>query len=311
MFEVVFIFLSFRNIFITSGVIFINMKSDINEQVSVFLLKNGFTVKNLTRTCFDILARSSERILLIKVLEDSNSISKEYAEEMKKIASYINATSLVISEKAGSKLEKNVIYNRFDLFTLNFNTFVNCINNKFPFVKRTQAGLTASVIGEKLKKARENLGFSINSLSRKIGVTNRMITKYENEDSEVTINKAMKIYDVFGENVFRRIDIFSYREVFGEEYVSDLSRKYIELGFDAVDTNRVPFDIIARKDKELILTEVGDKTNPEFTSLSRLLDADNLVIFKKKKPKDIPAVTKKEFLEFEKSNELIKFLKEF
>jgi len=46
-------------------------------------------------------------------------------------------------------------------------------------------------------------------------------------------------------------------------------------------------------------------------SLSELLDADNLVIFNKKKPKDIPAVTRKEFLEFEKSNQLIKFLKEF
>ena len=38
---------------------------------------------------------------------------------------------------------------------------------------------------------------------------------------------------------------------------------------------------------------------------------DNLVIFNKKKPKDVPAITKKEFLEFEKANQLIKFLKEF
>jgi len=287
------------------------MKKNLIEHISIFLLKKGFTIKNLKRTCFDIFARSSEKILLIKVLEDANSISKEYASEMKKISSYINATSMVVAEKAGNSLADNVVYNRFDVFTLNFNTFVNCINNKFPFVKRTQAGLTASVSGKKLREAREDLGYSLNSLSRKIGVTSRMITKYENDYSEITINKAMKIYDLFGENVFQRIDPFSYRRQLEEEHLSDFSRKYVELGFEAADTSKVPFDIIARRDKELILTEVGDKKNPEFASLSRLLDADNLVIFKKKKPKDIPAVTKDEFLDFEKANELIKFLKEF
>jgi predicted transcriptional regulator len=90
-----------------------------------------------------------------------------------------------------------------------------------------------------------------------------------------------------------------------------VSRKFIELGFDATETKNTPFDIIARKDKELILTEVSDNFNPEMQSLSKLLDADNLVIFEKKKPKNIPSLTKEEFLDFEKANELVKFLKEF
>jgi len=57
--------------------------------------------------------------------------------------------------------------------------------------------------------------------------------------------------------------------------------------------------------------KIGDKARPDFSSLSKLLDADNLVIFRKKKPKGMPSMTKKEFLEFEKANQLIKFLKEF
>lgn len=287
------------------------MKRDLMEQVSIFLLKKGFVIKNLSRTCFDIFARNNEKILLLKILEDANSISREYSEEMSKIAAYINATPLVVSEKAGSKLEDNIVYTRFNLFTVNFNTFVNCFNNKFPFIKRTQAGLTASLIGKKLKNAREEQGYSLNSLSKNIGVTTKMVVKYENENSEITLTKAIKLYDIFGERVFNEIDIFSQRDRIGEQNLSELSRKYINLGFDATDTNKAPFDIIARREKDLILTEVGDKVNPNNTSLSRLLDAENLVIFKKKKPKDIPAVTKQEFLEFEKANELIKFLKGF
>ncbi len=287
------------------------MKSRIIDKLGMFLLKDGFTIKSLTRTCFDLLARKQDKILLIKVLEDANAISKEYAYEMNMVSTYIGAVPVIIAEKAGNKLEENVLYTRFDLYTLNFNTFVNSIRNKFPFVKRTQAGFTVSIAGDKLRKKREEKGYSLNSLSKKIGVTSKMVDKYEKGDSEITINKAMKIHNIFGKDVFNEINIFSGKDLIESKYKSDFSKKYIDLGFNAADTKKSPFDIIAKKDKELILTEVGDKSRPDFSSVSKLLDADNLVIFKKKKPKNIPAVTKKEFLEFEEANELIKFLKEF
>lgn len=287
------------------------MKQTLLDKVSIFLLRKGFTLKNLTRTCFDILARKSNQILLIKVLEDANSISRQYTEEMITVASYINASPLIIAEKAGNKLEDNVVYSRFDIYTLNFSTFLSCVNNKFPFIRRSHAGLTVSIVGKKLREKREELGYSLNSLSKKIGVTSRMIIKYESEGSEVTINKAMKIYDLFGHQVFNEVDVFTHREHPESKFETEVSKKYIELGFDASETKKTPFDIIARKDDELILTGVSDKVNPQMESLSKLLDADNLVIFQKKKPKNIPSMTKQEFMDFDKANELVRFLKEF
>ena len=287
------------------------MKQTLLDKVNAFLLRKGFTIKNLTRTCFDILARKNEQILLIKVLEDANSISRQYTEEMIAVASYINASPLIISEKAGSRLEENVVYSRFNIYTLNLSTFFNCINNRFPFIKRSQAGLTASVVGKKLREKREELGYSLNALSKKIGVTSRMIIKYESENSEVTINRAMKLYDLFGHQVFNQVNIFMQREQRESKFETEVSRKYVELGFDAIETKKTPFDIIAKKDNELIFTEVSDIVNPQMESLSKLLDADNLVIFNKKKPKNIPSMKKEEFMDFNKANELVRFLKEF
>jgi len=287
------------------------MKNKLIDKLGIFLLKDGFTVKSLTRTCFDLLARKQDKILLIKVLEDANAVSKEYTSAMNTISSYIGAVPVIIAEKAGNKLEDNILYTRFNLYTLNFNTLVNSIKNKFPFVKRTQAGFTVSIAGNKLRKKREEKGYSLNYLSKKVGVTSRMIDKYEKGNSEITINNAMKIYDIFGHQVFNEINIFSGNNKIKSNYKSDFSKKYIDLGFEASDTNKSPFDIIAKKDNELILTGIGDKERPDFSSLSKLLDANNLVIFDKKKPKDVPAITKEEFLEFEKANQLIKFLKEF
>jgi len=304
------IYIKFKT-FLKLIIVIYSMKSSIIDKLGMFLLKDGFTVKSLTGTCFDILARKQNKILLIKVLEDANAVSREHVDEMNVISSYINAIPIILAEKAGNKLEENILYTRFNLYTLNFETFVNSIKNKFPFVKSTQAGFTAAIAGNKLREKREAKGYSLNYLSKKVGVTSRMIDKYEKGDSEITINKAMKIYDIFGHQVFKEINIFAGTSKIQSNYKSDFSKKYIDLGFDAADTSKSPFDIIARKDDELILTEIGDKTRPDFSSLSKLLDADNLVIFNKKKPKDVPAVSREEFLEFEKATELIKFLKEF
>lgn len=287
------------------------MKQTLLDKVSIFLLRRGFTLKNLTRTCFDILARRNEQILLIKVLEDANSISRQYTEEMLTVASYISASPLIISEKAGGKLEDNIVYSRFDIYTLNFTTFTNSIHNKFPFIKRSKAGLTASVSGKKLRERREGLGFSLNALSKKVGVTSRMMVKYENENSEITINRAMKLYDLFGHDVFNEVNVFMNSMQPQSKFETEVSRKYVELGFEASETRKTPFDIIAKKDDEIILTEVSDKVNPQMQPLSKLLEADNLVIFHKKKPKNMPSMTKKEFMDFEKANELVKFLREF
>lgn len=287
------------------------MKQGLLERLAVFLLEEGFTIKRLSRTCFDALARNGPVILLIKLLEDANSISPQFAEEMKRISSYVNGSPLIIAEKAGTILEDNVVYSRFGVYTLNFNTFKSSIHHKYPFIKRSQAGLTASVIGKKLKEKREELGLSLNNLSKRIGVSTRMVSKYEEGNVEVTLNNAFKIYDLFGHDVFNKINIFSVDTNIDTDLKSDLTRHYSDMGFDALGTRRAPFDIIAKKDKEIILTEVGDKAKTEMHSISRMVDADSLVIFEKNKPKDIPAVTKKEFMDFEKANELIKFLKEF
>ncbi|MEA2037939.1 MAG: helix-turn-helix domain-containing protein [Nanoarchaeota archaeon] len=287
------------------------MKQSLLEQVCIFLLKKGFTIKSLTRTAFDILARKEEFILLIKVLNDANAVSETYAKEMDRISSYIMGSPLVISEKAGDKLQDNIVYSRFGIYTLNLNTFKNSIDNKLPFVKRDHSGIKAQVIGDKLKEIREKEGISLNEIARKVGVSKRMIQKYESGESEVSVNKALRIYQVFGHNVFDKINVFEHSHQLIQDIKGDISKKYSSLGFSASEAHKAPFDVMAKKEKELILTRVGDKPRPELDSLSKLVDADKLVIFKNKKPKDLPSITKKEFMEFEKARELIKFLKEF
>lgn len=286
------------------------MKKNLLEETSLVLLREGFTIKNI-KGCFDLLARKEEKIILIKIILDANSLNQEVIMEMKKIASCVDSTPLIVTEKSGNKLEDNVVYSRFGVFTINRRTFQNALQQKFPFVKSGRAGLIASVDGKKLRQKREEEEMSLNELSRKIGVSKRMITNYEN-NSDVAIQKALKLYDLFGTEIFKHIDVFSEMDKIIYSCVSDVGKKYSELGFDAVETKRNVFDVIAKKKKEIILTTVGDKFNKELNSLSRLLDAESLIVFEKRKPKiEMPRIAKEEFLELEDEKELIKLIKEF
>jgi len=283
------------------------MKQNLLEETSLVLLKEGFMLKNI-KGCFDLLARKEEKIILIKAVEDANSLNQDSIEEMKKISSCVDATPLILTEKSGRKLENNIVYSRFGVFTINLTTFCNALRQKLPFVKSGKAGLTASIDGKKLKNKREGDGMSLKELSRKIGVSKRMITDYENYNSEIMLKNAWKLYDIFGTEVFKQVNIFSEMDKIVYSCMSEVGKKYNQLGFKAVETKKNVFDIIAKKEKELILTTVGDKFNQEINSLSRLLDAESLIVFEKKKPKtEIPKIAKKEFLELENGKELLDF----
>ena len=268
----------------------------------------GYTIKNLN-SCFDIIARKNTNILLLKIVNDANSLYKESIEEMEKISSYVNASPIIIAEKSGFILEDNVVYSRYGINTLNSKTFFNVLIKKFPFIKSDKGGIKIEIIGNKLKEKREQHDLSLNSLAEKLGVSARMISKYEQEISEISLKRALKLYELLGD-VFKSVDLFSRKEII-ETHFSDISRKYHNLGFESLETTKSPFDVIARREKEIILTNVGDKVEKDLVSFAKLIDSENLIIFERKKPKDIPSITKEEFLEFEKAQELIKFLKEF
>lgn len=287
------------------------MKRTLTEDVGILLLRHGFTVKNLSRGCFDLVARQGGAILLIKVLEDANSVSEEYTLAMQRIGSYIDASPIIIAQKAGHYLEDGVVYSRFGVYALNYGTFTSALESGLPFIFSTKAGLTAAVIGEKLKEKREQAGYSLGEISRKVGVSQRMIAKYEAGDADVSVSRAYSLQKMFGSGIFRKINIFSTGKKVEDAGKSSVAKKYSTLGFEAADIKNVPFDVIARKDKEIVFTEVGEKANPQLLPLQKLIEANTLVIFTKKRPKKIPALTKKEFLEYESAGELIRFLKEF
>jgi putative transcriptional regulator len=292
------------------------MKRGLMDDVCVLLLRHGYTLKSLTRNSFDLIARKDSQVLLIKVLADANGISEENAVSMKNLSSYIDAAPIIVSEKAGTLLENGVVYSRFGVYVFNNNTFRNCLENSFPIVVSTKAGFAAAVIGERLRQKREEEGYSLGTVSQKIGVSKRMITKYESNKADISLRGAIALNKLLGDSIFRKIDVFAVAKEISNDHPSEIAKKYYELGFRAADTKKTPFDVVARLEKELILTDVNNnpgRPNIHLQSMQQLLGADALIIFDHEKAKDkkMPSLQKKDFLDLKSANELLRFLDEF
>ena len=286
-----------------------NKKDALLEEVVLSLLKKGFAVKGVSRG-FDILASKDKRTLLIKVLKDGNAITKESAMQLLSVASLLNVYPLLIALNTGFvRLADNVFYSRFNLPMVNFGTFKSLINNKPIFFRSTKAGIIAVINGTLLRKKREELNMSLNDVSRRIGVSRKMVYKYEKQVSQVTPNKALSLYDLFGPNIFKTINLQIERPNLNLKE-SVFARKYKELGFDAFDTSNMPFNIIAKYDEDIVLTEVNS-TKPKTRLISKLLNVNSLFIFKKKVPDSVPAISKEDFLSLKKAKDLLDFLKGF
>jgi putative transcriptional regulator len=286
------------------------MQANLIESVCGLLQKQGFSVKALPRTALDIVARKGSTILVLKVLQDANSLSQHVAHEMKNVAGYVRAAPLIIAATAGDSLADDVVYRREGITTLSLGTFASSLRSEFPVVVRTRAGYTAQIDGNELRSLREEYGWSTSLLSRRLGVSKNMVAKYE-QGASVREQVASRLADMFGETIFRHVDVFDQVPSTVSDYGNDYVQKYGELGFDAATLNHLPFDLIAKQRDELILTEIGDSASKMALDMSEMLEADNLVIFDRKKPKDVPALRKEEFLGFEQGKELVKFLKEF
>ena len=284
------------------------MKKQVQEHVIEMLVKQGYAVKSI-HCCFDILARKQGRIILMKILEDRNAMTATDAEEMKGIASVLYASPIVIAEKAGSKLQDNVVYQSFGIPVITAATFDACMQEQFPVVQATPSGMVVQMNMERLQAIMDSQEYSPGILSRKIGISAKMFAKYR-QGSTISLQRAFRLHALLGSSVFQHFDIFQAAESPGKcsQYAA---QKFLHLGFHATEAEKAPCDILARKEEEIILTTIGDTLDKNLQSVSQLLNADDLVIFNKRKPRELPALTKEEFLEFRKADELIKFVKEF
>ncbi|MCF2139362.1 MAG: helix-turn-helix domain-containing protein [Candidatus Lokiarchaeota archaeon] len=246
-----------------------------NYRYQVFEYQDNFDL------CFEILARHhSPRSpnLLIKIVDNIDSIRNYYLNELKIVSHLIQALPLLIaSRNRHSLLEDGSIYLRDGLVSLNFETFSNVIKNpQIPIAIAKQGGLFYNIDGEKLARLRENRQISRKNLAEKLGVSTKAISQYEKNRMRASSERAKKMEDILGESIILPLDFYLFikdtlssiklndslqRRITKktEEFMKEINEIVADTGFKVYWTRSSPFDLFIYEESDEDLTKIQYK----------------------------------------------------
>ncbi len=246
---------------------------------------------------FQIAYRNSKpRKAVIKVTSDIESVKKEDSYDLKALAVTIKATPLIVGEKFKNKpLLDYVVYSRYGLTAVSFETFVNAmLHNILPKFYADRGGYYARVKGEVLARKRREMRLSLGKVASLLGVSRKTVYEYERENLEASLEVAYKLVEVFGEDVIEDIDIF--REPSPNKFRSEIERvRKVEeesvseiVGEKVVEAYRLsrsPFNMVVQTEDKVYTVKVveGSESVDEVVNaceVSSTLDADAKVIVK-------------------------------
>jgi len=260
-------------------------RNKLIDAVREILAKTGFYLseKHDTRgLSFDVVARRDEQLLLIKVLQNVDALTKGNADELRMLSTTLQGSPIVVGERSGSgPLEEGVIYSRFGIPILSTRTFVETFEEGVPpFMFSAPGGLYVRLDAEALRTARDRRGISLGALAEIAGVSRRTIQMYM-EGMSATVDIALRLEEFLGEPLVLPVDPFAYTKETGnilrnfedlERFEKDVFRKLETLGYSVLPTVRCPFDALATRDT-LFLTGVptrAEKLNEKARIVSNL-----------------------------------------
>ena len=302
-------------------------RSQMLQKIEELLKSQGFNTSDIyDQGSFDIVARKNLLILLLKTFLNIDSVNERNAHEMKQLANIFLASPIIIGEKSrNGQLEEGVIYERYDIPAIGFDTLKNMIlYNEYPEILADRGGYFVKIDGNAIKQYREEYSMSLKDLADLAHVSRATMYKYENEIVRANTETAMILEEILNTKVTLDIDLLKPQNdnVEYTDDVNDLSK----LGYGVLSTNTGPFDAVAKmksSDKESPLITNVEKNRNEKTlkrmavplkDLSMITTSEPVFIINNEKIKEtigsIPVIKSWELKEFENSKELIKMIKE-
>ncbi len=243
-------------------------KESLLNEVKRILVRGGYQigVPILRSMIFDIIARKDDRILIIKVLHNADSLRFEVAREMKILGHEFKASPMVIGVRSGTgPIMDGVVYSRHGIPVISLQTLYDIvIEGVNPMVYVAPGGFYVDLDGELLRDIREKRGISLGELARVAGVTRKTIQLYE-EGMSSTVDVALKLEEFLRAELIKPIDVFTFADLSEERIASDeimfqdIYRRLIEIGYDVFLTLKCPFEAISKDNRDLMLTGFEEK----------------------------------------------------
>ena len=285
-------------------------------------------------SCFDLVARRGDQLILIKVLSNIDALTGEDAMALQMVAHFFNATPLVVGQKTRrGNLDPGVVYKRYGVSTIAPPSFRSMISEeRLPreFIQR--GGRFVAIDGSKLRGARLTQQMSTEELAECVQVSARAILAYEKDEMDVSTNIAERLEKVLETDLMIPIDLLSEKpkgkaltQFEKPQNVPDLEQRVNEfferLGMTVLWTDRAPFHVAAKEEGPPLMSGVGSitswtlkKRTEILKSVSKVTESNAVIIVEEGKAEesvsDLPVIRQLELDSIEKPRELKKIIDE-
>lgn len=308
-------------------------RDHVLREINELLANHNFETSHIyDRSCFDMVARKRLLLLLLKVLINIDGFTGQQAEEIKKVASTILASPVVVGVKSKYEyLEEDVVYERHGIPVIAPETLRNMIvDDIYPEVFADRGGYFVEVDGNAIKEARERENLSLKDLASQTHVSRETIYKYEHGMVRASPETVITLESILNMKITLSVDIFKIPESENIKSTENTPKELAQLGFGVIKTNKTPFDAIAKSDPELeelkkniaMITNMEKNRNQKILKkmainvkdLSDVTGTEAVFIFEHKKNLEciegVPVVHNWEIGEMESSREFLKIIKE-
>ncbi|HLE07878.1 MAG TPA: hypothetical protein VI933_04665 [archaeon] len=295
-------------------------KLQLVDVIQERLEENNFSICRY-HGCFDIAAKK-EKLLFLKILQNVDSLARESSENLKLLSQNLDASALVVGEHTNvERLKTGVVYERFDLPTISFETFFEMIfENIFPRFYRDRGGMYVEIDSENLRAARNRKNLSQRELAGIVGVSKKAIYQHETSQLRMVLQIAEKIEKAVDRKITKSANPLEKEFSDGKSSPSTNLEKSVgsdlrKIGFSVNYVRSAPFDIFARAGA-LVISDIEEnklrlqRRAPALRELISVVKKPAVAIIEKFSAEDfeIPVVERKELKEL-KAKDLIRIAK--
>ena len=314
------------------------VRTQLIKEVVTNLEDAGFILSSqcdVRPSCFDLVARKGEQLILVKVLANIDALTSEDAISLQLVAHFFNATPLVVGEKTRrGELDPGVVYKRYGVSTIAPPSFQSLIaEERLPreFIQR--GGRFVAIDGTKLREARLDQKMTTEELADCVQVSARAILAYEKDEIDISTDIAERLEKVLETDLMIPIDLLqdkpqdkALKQIDKPQHeVSDLEKRvsqfFERLGMTVLWTDRAPFHVAAKEKGPPLMSGVGSITSLTLKkrveilkSVSKVTESNAVVIVEEGKTddsmSDLPVIRQLELDGIAKPRELKKLLDE-
>ena len=239
-------------------------KELLAESVSGLLEQAGFTISArcyLRPRSFDLAARKEDLFVLIKILSNIDGLNERTAVEVRRLAKHLLGRTILVGEKTRDQyLERGAVYFRYGIPTVSVPTLADCLlEGLLPLVYAAHGGLYVRINGTLLRQLRLDRGISLGSLASRLGLSRRTISKYEMESMDTSIDVAVKLEEIFEEELILPVDLFKSGNLEDkpEQITDNVLQLLSQMGFEVFPTAQAPFNAVTRDEDLVVLTGIS------------------------------------------------------